>query len=216
MKKSGFLFPFLLITLSIVALGEPSDHDEKKRNGQFLPDKSNPSLNRLVDKTADFNEGLEFKCVKVPGERGWRPQSLRTRGHNQPFPPLGRDPIPDEETCKRIIRSSKNGVVCSNTGVAPFYKPTHFSGSTEYRRDFGFWGSSTSLEECLIATWYSSAERICYWGGSDWYIGDIKGSKRGLGGPFRNVKDCVRSYGADPTQKVKPREISTFFKSQSK
>lgn len=169
--------------------------------------KPDNSIHHLVDRTAESNDGLEFKCVQVRG--GWRPQSLRTRGHNQLFPLLGREPIPSKEICDQVVASSNNGVVCSNTGVAPYYKPTHFSGSTEYRKDFGFWGSSTTLADCLIATRYSSKEKVCYWGGSDWYIGDITGAKRNLGGPFKSVKDCVRSYGADPTQK----KISPFFAS---
>ena len=167
------------------------DHDEirlkpyTQRSGE---------LHHLVDDSAQHNEGIEFRCVQIPGENGWRPQSLRKRGHNQSFPPLGRLPIPTKEICEKIVAASKNGVVCSNTGVAPYYKPTHFAGTTEYRKDFGFWGSSTNLESCLIATRESSREKICYWGGEGWFVGDIKGSKKSFGGNFKTVQECVISY----------------------
>lgn len=187
-------FTFALLILFCSQTGLRADEHEEVRLKPYT--KRSGELHHLTDQTIQQNNGLEFKCVQVPGEKGWRPQSLRKRGHSGTFPPLGREPIPTKETCEKIVAASKNGVVCSNTGVAPYYKPTHFSGSTEYRKDFGFWGSSTTLEACLIATQYSSSEKICYWGGEGWFVGDIKGSKKSFGGNFRTIQDCVRSYEA--------------------
>lgn len=135
----------------------------------------------------------EFICVQIPGEKGWRPKSLRKDETGKDYPPLGRHAMP-EEACKEAVQNSANGVVCSFTGVEPNYKPTHYSGSTEYRRDFGFWGSSTTLKDCKHATAHSSEKKICYWGGSAWFIGDIKGSKMGFGGGFKTVEQCTESY----------------------
>jgi len=188
-----FLLSFILVIYSPSSL-LADDHDEIRLKPYT---QKSGELHHLIDNTANDGDGIEFKCVQIPGENGWRPQSTRKRGYNGNFPALGRLPIPTKEICEKIVAASKNGVVCSNTGVAPFYKPTHFSGSTEYRKDFGFWGSSTTLDSCLVSTRNSSSEKICYWGGEGWFVGDIKGSKKNFGGDFKTVQDCVKSYEAN-------------------
>lgn len=182
MQLERFITTILLLIFYInPCFGKPDDH-------------TGTTASQRVSSDLDPNSEKEFICVQVPGEKGWRPQTLRKKGHNGTFPPLGRHAMPDKKTCERAVEASANGVVCSFTGVEPDYKPTHFSGSTEYRRDFGFWGSSTTLENCLIATRRSSQEKICYWGGEAWFIGDIKGSKKSYGGGFKTVQQCVESY----------------------
>ena len=142
-----------------------------------------PSTNRV-----EISEARDFECIQSNG--GFRPQ------HKQFKKPLGAGTMRSLQECRLAIKASRNGVVCSSTGLPNGFKPTYLKGVTPSRPDWGYvGGSSMSFKDCLFATERSTSTHVCYWGGSGWYATHPTGDKSSKGGPFKSVESCVDSYG---------------------
>ena len=179
---------------------EPKGHEAKKPETPSEP-KERPD----EEKKAEAPTESEFECIAKDG--GFAPKK---KGAG--FKGLGSSVYPKKELCEAAVAASKNGIVCSFTGLG--YKPTHFSGKTQTRPDYGYMGGSSikNFEDCLKATQSSTEKGVCYWepnGG--WRLADLKGTGRtpaGLRpGPFRSVDQCIEALheGEEP-KKETPKE----------
>ncbi|NBX68271.1 MAG: hypothetical protein EBR01_04825 [Proteobacteria bacterium] len=143
-------------------------------------------------------EERDFECVKSSG--GYKPQ------HKEFRKPLGSDAMTTLAQCELAVKASRNGVVCSFTGIG--FKPTYFKGFTQSRPDYGYvGGSSMSFENCLFITERSTPEKVCFWGGAQWYSTHPSGTRsKSDGGPFNSAKSCVDSYGGKVRVAAPPAE----------
>ncbi len=106
---------------------------------------------------------------------------------------LGQNAMTSREECAAALAAAndEHGVICSRTGLDG-WKPTIYTGTVPGRADFGYLGGSSIVrfEDCLKATESSSAQGVCFWGGSAWYVSPI--DREGVaGGPFRTLEACL-------------------------
>jgi len=174
---------------------------QKPENHQSPQKEEKPKERPQAEKPAEKPEvtaenAVDFECVASKG--GFAP---KRRGEN--FRPLGASVFKDKALCERAVANSKNGAVCSFTGIG--FKPTHFSGSIPKRTDYGYLGGSsiTNFEDCLKATLNATDKAICYYGGEGtrWYSGDIHGTNQHPAGvprgPFNSVDACIAAINGD-------------------
>lgn len=167
---------------------------------------------------------FDFECV--PSENGYRPR------HREFKKLLGAGVFKSEnkekafEICQKAVQASKNGIVCSATGLPGGYKPTYLKGVTISRPDWGYiGGTSMTLEACLFATQNSLPDFACYFGGRDgvmvgdesmsgWYATHPTGNRQSKGGPFTSLKQCVET--GQQRLKKPESELKGLFEVQKK
>jgi hypothetical protein len=204
------LFSMVLSTLSF------GKWEQKKHAHQ------EPPPVRLVATMAHQEEDeKEFECVESEG--GWRPQSKKFRR------PLGSSPTRDKNLCEKAVEVSKNGLVCSYTGLG--WKPTNGSGSTEMRRDYGYFGSSADFRKCILATEFSTPDMVCSCGsggcetssqsqpGERWYTNHPSGRNGTTGNSYPSVEACVTDSNPDylkPKEEKKPEKPEKIDEDEKK
>jgi hypothetical protein len=147
-----------------------------------------------------------FEC-KTQGTKSFRPYYLQAvEGSTEykdysktPKGLLGQNAMTTLEECQKALNAANNefGAICSRTGLDG-WKPTTYTGTVPGRADFGYLGGSSIMkfEDCLTSTRNSSKDGICFWGGSDWYVGPI--DREGVkSGPYRSVNDCIQHTKSD-------------------
>ena len=102
------------------------------------------------------------------------------------------------EECDAALAAAdhEHGVICSRTGLDG-WKPTLYTGTIPGRADYGYMGGSSIMNfaDCLTATRHASADGVCFWGGSDWYVSPIDRAGT-VAGPFRTIDRCIEETSA--------------------
>jgi len=178
------------------SVAQLSPQETQPAQGSNHQAQETPKKEELSDKKADANENnnTDFECASTP--QGFFP---RKKGGQSKL--LGTSGYPKRELCEQAVQNSRNGLICSYTGIG--WKPTHFSGATEWERKVGrephgyIGGSSIEkFSDCLKATSQSTPEGVCYWDGtSAWRVHDSQGlgnvpkgiNPRG----FQTIDQCV-------------------------
>ena len=180
------------------SLATPATRAAEATQPPTQPQTQTPPPARVED------DGLEFGCYRYNDDpRTYWPKKRDFPRLQKLFPRLGREGMTLEE-CERSIANGRNGVVCSKTQVTPGspnrvhsatprvgWKPTHFSNSVQGRAADGFFGSSMTLEECLLATRFSTPTAVCYWGGSQFHQGAVNGSGQSYGSGGNSIQECL-------------------------
>lgn len=198
-KQRGYVENFIRGTAA-----KPESHATPQKEEQ---PKERPQAEKPAEKPAEKAEvagdtEVDFECIASKG--GFAPKRK-----GEKFRPLGASVFKDKALCDRAVANSKNGAVCSFTGIG--FKPTHFSGSVPKRTDYGYLGGSsiTNFEDCLKTTLNATDKAICYYGGEGtrWYSGDINGTNQHPAGvprgPFNSVDACIAAINGD-TELKKP------------
>lgn len=107
---------------------------------------------------------------------------------------LGQNAMTTTSECQAALDAANDefGVICSRTGLDG-WKPTIYTGTSPGRADFGYLGGSSivDFDDCLKATSHSSADGVCFWGGSSWYVSPID-HEGNVAGPFSTIDACAR------------------------
>lgn len=173
-RQQRYVQEFLSGAKQSVAQLNPQDTPQaqsEKHQTQETPKKEELAEEK---RTSDENSNSDFECASTP--KGFFP---RKKGGRSKL--LGTSGYPKRELCDQAVQNSRNGLICSYTGLG--WKPTHFSGATEWERKVGrephgyIGGSSIeNFSDCLKATSQSTPEGVCYWDGtSAWRVHDSQG-----------------------------------------